>query len=57
MADVMGTLIWITIWGWIALIGAIAMIGATKIFIFKEPKEDVIEDIHDLIVGTNEELD
>lgn len=57
MADVMGTLIWITIWGWIALVGAIAMIGVTKIFIFKEPKEDVIEDIHDLIVGVNEELD
>lgn len=57
MADVMGTLIWVTIWGWIALVGAIAMIGVTKIFIFKEPKEDVIEDIHDLIVGGVEELD
>jgi hypothetical protein len=57
MADVMATLIWVMIWGWLALVGSIAMIGATKLFIFKEPKEDVIEDIHDLIVGGVEELD
>lgn len=56
MADVMGTLIWITIWGWIALIGSIAMIGIFKLK-HGESKEEVIEDIHDLIVGGIEELD
>lgn len=51
----MAELIWILMWIGIAGVGSIAMWAATKYFIFKEPKEEVITDIKDLIRG--EELD
>lgn len=51
----MAELIWIFMWIGIAGVGSIVMWAATKYFIFKEPKEEVIADIKDLIKG--EELD
>lgn len=53
----MATIIWITIWGWIALVGGVILTGIMRIFILGEPKEDVIDDVHDLFVGGVEELD